>query len=78
MFALILDRFRQSFTCSDLCEIAEMLIGCTDGESGSHWQEGMKFFLKSSAARSIFVHLRPEDKELFLADALIEPILSAQ
>jgi len=55
-----------------------MLIGCTDGESGSHWQEGMKFFLKSSAARSIFVHLRPEDKELFLADALIEPILSAQ
>lgn len=35
----------------------------------------MKRFLKAAVTKRIFVHLRPEDKELFIAKSMIEPIV---
>jgi len=58
-----------------MCEISQMLIEYSYSKS---WLEGIEFFLNSKVTKQIFVHLRPEDKELFLAESLVELILAQE
>jgi hypothetical protein len=37
----------------------------------------MQAFLKSAVTKRLFIHLRPEDRELFIATSLMEPIVQA-
>ena len=42
------------------------------------WIKGFEVFLKSSLTKNVFRHFRPEEKELFVAETIIEPIFQAQ
>ena len=41
------------------------------------WSDGITTLLKSNFARLMFLHLRPEDKEKFIAESIIEEIIEA-
>ena len=75
IFKYIIETFEQSFTCVDLCEISQLLIGEAGQEQCCRWKEGLTFFLQSTLCKRLFIHLRPEDKEIFISQSLIEPVL---
>ena len=75
IFLAIYQHFFQTFKIQDLCEIAQMLVG-QRGEC--KWIKGFEAFLKSSLTKNVFRHFRPEEKELFVAETIIEPIFQAQ
>lgn len=73
---LLLDTFAQSLNCNDLCQLSLTLVGEEeDSFNNCEWLEGIQSLLLSNFAKILFEHLRPEDKEMFIATSLIEPIL---
>jgi hypothetical protein len=75
IFKYIIETFEQSFNCVDACEISQLLIGDPGQEQCCRWKEGLTFFLQSNVCKRLFIHFRPEDKELFISQSLIEPVL---
>lgn len=57
----------------DLCAISKHIIG--EKSTFEYWEEGIWYLLQSTFAKQIFKHMRPEDKEMFISEYLIEPIL---
>jgi hypothetical protein len=77
LLMVLLETFRQCFSFKDVCDIANLVLGEPETDAHCEWAEGVKEFLRSSTVRSVFTHLRPEEKEEFMVDTLVDPLFRA-